>query len=102
MKEKGEYKTVQYSDIAHELAQRIANHAELRRKSSMEVDFIIKFHPNDGEIMSVIRKCKLPCQCEECAFREICDNIKNQIISTNKEKIGGDMDDYDIRDKSLG
>ena len=89
MKEKEEYKTVQYSDIAHELAQRIAKHAELRRKSrrkfSMEVDFIIKFHPDDGEIISVIRKCKLPCQCEECAFREICDSIKNRIISTNKQ-----------------
>jgi len=87
MKEKEEYKTVQYSDIAHELAQRIAKHAELRRKSKsgMEVNFIVKFYPNNGEIISVIRKCKLPCQCEECAFREICDNIKNRIISSNKQ-----------------
>ena len=85
MNEKEEYRTVQ--SYAHELAQRIAKHAELQRKSKsgMEVNFIIKFYPDDGEIISVIRKCKLPCQCEECAFREICDSIKNRIISTNKQ-----------------
>ena len=87
MKEEEEYKTSQYSDIAHELAQRIAKHAELRRKSKsgMEVNFIVKFYRNDGEIISVIRNCKLPCQCEECAFREICDSIENRIISINKQ-----------------
>ena len=84
MKEEEEYKIVQ--SYAHELAQRISKHAELRRKSSMEVNFIVKFYPNNGEIISVIRKCKLPCQCEECAFREICDSIQNRIISTNEGK----------------
>jgi len=87
MKEREEYKTVQYSDIAHELAQRIAKYAEQRRKSKsgMEVNFIVKFLPDSAEVISVIRNCKLPCQCKECAFREICDSIKNRIISTNKQ-----------------
>jgi len=60
---------------------------ELREKSIVRVSFIVKFHPDNGEIVSVRPDCKLPCQCEECAFREICDNIKNRIISTNGRQI---------------
>jgi len=88
MKEREEYKTVQYSDIAHKLAQRIAKYAEQQRKSKsgMEVNFIVKFLPDSAEIISVIRNCKLPCQCEECAFLEICNNIKNRILSANEKK----------------
>jgi len=63
-----------------------AHKQALREKSIVRVSFIVKFHPDNGEIVSVILKCKLPCQCEECAFREICYNIKNRIISANEDK----------------
>ena len=58
----------------------------LREKSVMRVSFLVEFHPDNGEIVSVIPRCELPCQCEECAFREICYNIKNRIISANEDK----------------
>jgi len=63
-----------------------AHKQALREKSIVRVSFIVKFHPDNGEIVAVILKCKLPCQCEECAFREICNNIKNRIISANEDK----------------
>ena len=56
-----------------------------REKSVMRVSFIVGFHPDNGEIVAIILKCELPCQCEEYKFREICYNIKNQILSTNKQ-----------------
>jgi len=63
-----------------------AHKQALREKSIVKVSFLVGFHPDNGEIVSVIPNCDLPCQCEECAFREICNNIKNRIISTNEDK----------------
>ena len=63
-----------------------AHKQALREKSVVRVSFIVKFHPDNGEIVSVIPNCDLPCQCEECAFREICNNIKNRILSANENK----------------
>ena len=53
---------------------------KLREKSYMQVNFIVKFYPDNGEIKDVILKCKLPCSCEECAFRNICYNIERRIL----------------------
>jgi len=58
----------------------------LREKSGVRVSFLVKFHPDNGEIVSVIPNCDIPCQCEECAFKKICSNIKNRIISGKNKK----------------
>jgi len=77
----------EYIELKHNILEYWKAHKQaLRTKSIMKVSFIVKFHPDSGEIVSVIQNCDLPCQCEECAFREICNNIKSRIISTNKDK----------------
>ena len=53
---------------------------KLREESYMQVNFIVKFYPDNGEIKDVILKCKLPCLCEECAFRNTCYDIKTRIL----------------------
>ena len=63
-----------------------AHKQALREKSVVRVSFLVEFHPDNGEIVSVIPNCDLPCQCEECAFREICNDIKNRILSANENK----------------
>ena len=53
---------------------------KLRERSFVHVSFIVKFYPDNGEIRDVVLKCKLPCSCEECAFKNTCYNIKRRIL----------------------
>jgi len=48
----------------------------VRTREPVTVYFTVKF---DGGVISVCKRCNLPCSCEDCPLRGLCDDIEKRI-----------------------
>ena len=57
----------------------------------LEVNFKVVFDIKKGKIVKISRSCRIPCPCEKCNFKNVCDTITNKLQEyplSMKEKEG--------------